>query len=82
MGWDPTLIANAECFLSYADEIQRNKAKHAAVTLPSQTSRLRDKTLTHLIFFRFIRHCTSVAALAPPSDTPQSKPGQLSGHHS
>lgn len=37
--------------------------------------------LTHLIFFRFIRHCTSVTALAPLTDTPQPKPWQLSGQH-
>lgn len=80
MWWDTTLIANAKCLLSYADEFQRNNAKYSAVTLPCQTSHFPDKTETHLIFFRFIRHCTTVTALAPPSDTPQSKPWQLSGH--
>lgn len=38
------------------------------------------KLKTHLVFFRFIRHCLSVAALAPLPDTPQPKPWQLSGH--
>lgn len=75
--WDVTVIPN----IQIAPGSFLNTLIHTFCALYFLPTQPVTSSQTYLIFFGFIRHCTSVAALAPLSDNPQPKPWQLSGHY-